>query len=180
MDDETQTVLVVDDEPTLVEIYRHWLGDEYETREATSGEEALEKLDDDVDLVVLDRVMPGITGDEVIDTIQERDLDCKIVMATAVETDADIVSTRSDANLIKPISGDELATTVSRTLDRPEYVDLETEYFDLISGRAMMKLNGEDYDEIGTQIDTLREKLDKRAKKMNDSEFISLMQKTIR
>jgi two-component system response regulator AdeR len=177
MDDETQTVLVVDDEPTLVEIYRHWLGDEYETQSATSGEEALEVLDDDVDLVVLDRVMPGMTGDEVIDTIQERGLDCKIVMATAVESDADIITTKSDANLIKPISGDELATTVSRTLDRPEYVDLETEYFDLISERAMMKLNEKDYDEIGTRIDTLREKLDKRAEKMDDSELTSLIQK---
>jgi two-component system response regulator AdeR len=168
-------VLIVEDESALVEIYTYWLQDEYEVRTATSGEEALEVVDREVDIMVLDRIMPGIRGDEVVDVIQDRGYDCKIVMATAVEPDTNLITSGVDVNLTKPISRDELTATVSRVLERPDYEDLEGEFFDLLSERATLKSNDDDCDKVDSQIDKLQTELDERTETIDDSEFSSMM-----
>lgn len=172
--DTTPTVLIVEDESALVEIYAYWLQDEYEVRTATSGEKAREVVDKEVDIVVLDRLMPGISGDEVIKYIQEEEYDCKIIMATAVESNTDLIVAGADVNLTKPISRNELVTTVSQTLERPDYEELEGELFDLVCERATLKSNGNDYDEVDSRIDELRTELDERTETVDDSEFISM------
>ena len=173
--DATPTVLIVEDESSLVEIYAYWLQDEYEVKTATSGEEALEVIDSEVDLVVLDRLMPGISGDTVIEHIQDRGHDCKIIMATAVEPDANLIIAGADVNLTKPISKNEFITTVAQTLERPDYEDFEREFFDLVSKRAALKSNRENHDEVDSQIDELKTEFDERIETIDDSEFISMM-----
>ena len=60
---ETKKILYVDDDPEIREALRLLLGCEgYETVEATNGEELLRLLDDSVDLVILDVMMPGMNG----------------------------------------------------------------------------------------------------------------------
>ena len=46
-------MLVVDDERDIADLYTTWLGADHEVRTAYSGEEALEKVDEDVDIVEL-------------------------------------------------------------------------------------------------------------------------------
>ncbi len=65
-------ILIVDDEPrnlSLLEGIIHPMG--YETKSASSGFEALEKLDSTIDLVLLDVLMPGMDGFEVLHLIRE-------------------------------------------------------------------------------------------------------------
>lgn len=176
-------VLVVEDESSLVEIYTYWLRDEYEVCSAENGEEALEEVDDEVDLVLLDRLMPDMTGDEVIDVIRDRDLDCMIVMATAVEPDIDVISIGADSYLVKPIGRDELLTTVSRVLDRQEYAELEQELLRLVSKRATLiesrnkrvLRENEEYTRLEERIEELQAQLDKQGDTMHDIEFVSMM-----
>jgi len=54
------SVLVVDDERDVADVYALRLSDEFETRTAYSGGAALTPLDDDVDVVLLDRHMPEV------------------------------------------------------------------------------------------------------------------------
>jgi excisionase family DNA binding protein len=67
-------VLVVDDDPSLRELVRHNLESEgYTVREAASGEEALSAIEDQAPaLVLLDVVMPGIDGWQMLQRMQER------------------------------------------------------------------------------------------------------------
>ena len=67
-------VLVVDDQPPNVRLLEAILAPRgYDVRTASSGEEALAALDgEDVDLVLLDIVMPGMDGYEVCRVIRER------------------------------------------------------------------------------------------------------------
>jgi CheY-like chemotaxis protein len=60
------TVLVVDDEPQLAELYSMQLAEEYEVRTATGGPEALDLVDEEVDVALLDRRMPRMSGDELL------------------------------------------------------------------------------------------------------------------
>ena len=118
MSTENATILAVDDERGLVDIYRTWFGDTYDVRTAFGGREALSAFDDSIDLVVLDRRMPGVSGDEVLETIREADHDCPVVMVTAVEPDEGMVELPFDAYVVKPIDKEELLETVQRTLAR--------------------------------------------------------------
>lgn len=69
-------VLVVDDENMVAQMYRDWLQDAgFRVEVANGGEEALRKIDEDVDVVVLDRRMPLLSGDEVLEVIRSEDME---------------------------------------------------------------------------------------------------------
>ena len=114
-------VLIVDDEERVAETYELRLGADYETETALSGEQALRTIDESFDVVLLDRRMPGLTGDEVLEEIRKRGLDCRVVMLTAVDPDFDITEMEFDDYVIKPVEREQLRTVVARALSISEY-----------------------------------------------------------
>ncbi len=84
----------------------------YDVRRAYEGHEALELLDGEVNIVLLDRRMPGLSGDEVLSELRRRELHSRVVMVTAVKPDFDIIDMGFDDYLVKPVSKDDLFTTV--------------------------------------------------------------------
>jgi DNA-binding response OmpR family regulator len=110
------TVLIVDDERALAEAYRQFLEPDYDVRVANSGEAALEQLDAEPDVVLLDRRMPGMSGDRVLEIMQNRRLDARIAMVTAVDPDFDVIDMGIDDYLVKPIDRATIRETVERLL----------------------------------------------------------------
>ncbi len=137
--DTSSTVLVVDDETNVADLFATWLAMEHDVRTAYSGEEALERVDDDVDVVFLDRQMPGRSGDEVLAQIRERGIDTRVVMVTAVDPDFDIIEKPFDAYLTKPITGEELLETTQAMLELHDYDETLQEYFALASKKATLE-----------------------------------------
>ena len=166
-DAEDPVVLIVEDETDVAETYRLWLDDDYEVRVAADGEAGLSKLDERVDVVLLDRMMPGLSGDEVLDVIRDRGLDCRVAMVTAVEPDFDILELGFDAYLTKPIKSDHLLDTVENLLERSTYDALLQEYYAKVETRATLEstknraelTNSEEYDRLRAEIESLREDL---------------------
>jgi DNA-binding response OmpR family regulator len=136
-------VLLIDDEPDIVATYQEQLSKTYTTRTAYSGEEALDELDETVDVILLDRRMPGMSGDEVLEQIRKQNLDCWVVMVTAVEPGVDIVALEFDEYLIKPVSASQLNDAVERML-----------------AREQLDAHIEQTVEIGSKLATLEAKLD--------------------
>jgi two-component system response regulator AdeR len=171
-DADTPIVLIVEDEPDVAETYRLWLDADYEVRMAQSGDEGLDELDGSVDVVLLDRMMPGLSGDEVLERIRDRGLSCRVAMVTAVEPDFDILEMGFDAYLCKPIKSARLHETVENLLDRSEYDDLLQEYYSLVEKQATLEAakssaeltDNEDYRDVQARTDelegTLSETLD--------------------
>ena len=120
-DGETATVLVVDDEPRVCQAFELWLSESYRVETATDGETALSRLDDDVDVVLLDRHMPGLSGDEVLARIREGDHDPRVAMVTAVDPDFDIVEMPFDHYVSKPVDGSELEAVIEQLLELDQY-----------------------------------------------------------
>ncbi|MFB6073437.1 MAG: response regulator [Haloarculaceae archaeon] len=110
---EDATVLVVDDERHLADLYAEYL-EEYETLTAYGGAEALDRLSPAIDVVVLDRRMPDQSGNEVLAAIGERDLGCRVALVTGTSPDFDVIGLGVDDYLVKPVTRDELRETVDR------------------------------------------------------------------
>lgn len=115
---ENATVLAVDDEHSLLEIYEMWFDDGYAVKTADGGEAALSAFDETVDIVLLDRRMPGMSGDEVLERLRKDGHDCPVVMVTAAEPDEDAVELAFDEYVVKPLDRAELLDTVERALGR--------------------------------------------------------------
>jgi DNA-binding response OmpR family regulator len=130
MGGDSASVLVVEDEDALAELFVNVLSEEYDTSRAANGSEALSKLDEDIDVVVLDRRMPDISGDQTLDEINARGLDCRVAMVTAVDPDFDVIEMGFDDYLTKPVSPDDLRSTVDRLLALDAY---EEKYQELSS-----------------------------------------------
>ena len=114
-------VLVVDDEPDIAESYEMWLREDHDVEVATSGEAALEALDESVDVLLLDRRMPEMSGDEVLRALADRPADPTTVLVTAVDPGFDIVDLEFDTYLTKPVTGSDVVEVVERLTDRTEY-----------------------------------------------------------
>ncbi|PSP15165.1 DNA-binding protein, partial [Halobacteriales archaeon QH_10_67_13] len=91
MSPEPATVLVVDDERDVADAYAAQLEEEFIVMTAYGGQQALDWIDASVDVVLLDRRMPDISGDEVLEKIHGRDLQARVAMVTAVDPDFDII-----------------------------------------------------------------------------------------
>jgi len=97
------TVLAVDDDSDCRQLYRLWLADSYEVRTATDGAAALEALDGSVDVVLLDREMPGTDGETVAAELRSSAEPPSVVMVSGVEPGVDLLDVPVDDYLRKPV-----------------------------------------------------------------------------
>ena len=115
-------VLVVDDEPTVREVVAGYLRrDGHDVSEAGDGTTALELLDaEPPDLVVLDMMLPGVNGLDVLRRVRAVS-DIPVIMLTARAEESDRVSgleLGADDYVVKPFSPRELAARVNGVLRR--------------------------------------------------------------
>lgn len=138
-EDTRPVVLVVDNDPRLVTMHASWLEDECQIERAYDGEEALRKLTDEIDVVLLDRRMPGLSGEEVLDRIRDLRLGCQVIMLSAVEPDFDILEMGFDAYIVKPGAKEELKEVIADVLARNAYDSEVQEYLALSAKRAVLQ-----------------------------------------
>ncbi len=125
MDHVRGSVLVVDDEPTIGEVVSTYLERAgYETRLAADGYEALEAVAQRrPDLIVLDLMLPGIDGLEVMRRVRDRSTAIILLTAKGEESDR-VIGLRlgADDYVVKPFSPAELVARVDAVLRRVDTV----------------------------------------------------------
>ena len=119
--DNQSKVLVVEDNEQLSELYEGWLSETYEVLTAGNAEEALGMFDDTIDVVLLDRRMPGTSGDSVLSEMRAAAADVRIALVTAVEPAEDVVNLGFDEYLCKPVDAETLRDLVARLVRRGEF-----------------------------------------------------------
>jgi CheY-like chemotaxis protein len=119
-DDGAATILVCDDDPSLRELVRAVLGSGYRFVEAADGAEALALAREDrPDLIVLDVMLPGLSGIEVLEALRtDAELEAiPVVVITAwshAEIDAQVAG--ADRFVSKPFDPDDLSIAVKELL----------------------------------------------------------------
>jgi CheY-like chemotaxis protein/anti-sigma regulatory factor (Ser/Thr protein kinase) len=117
-------VLVVDDEPLLLEAVRRVLEEDHDVLTASNGHEALEMLANDVfDLVLCDLMMPGMTGQELFARIEagDRGIARRVVFLTggAVTPGAHkALEEAVNGYIQKPFDPEELRSFVKKQVNR--------------------------------------------------------------
>jgi two-component system response regulator ResD len=116
-------ILVVDDESAIVTVVRERLEREgLAVRVASSGEEALTHIDaDPADLVILDVMLPGIDGFEVLRRLRSAGCTVPVIMLTARDEDMDKIvglEMGADDYIVKPFNPRELSARVRAVLRR--------------------------------------------------------------
>jgi DNA-binding response OmpR family regulator len=172
---EQTRVLVVEDEPELADVYELWLADDYDVQTVYSGEAALQSIADrEVDVVLLDRRMPGLSGDEVAHRVDESGCDPQVVMVTAVSPSPEMAALPIDDYLVKPVKRAQLRSTVETAALLRTYDDRVTELVALIARQRTLEAEAladepetsEELDRLRTRITTLEESIDDTMEKL--------------
>src|SRR5215210_6962650 len=116
-------VLIIDDEEVLQDVLTVLLRKEgHVTHSAYSGEEGLEMLDrEDVDLVLLDMMLPGMHGMQVLKEIRRHHSDVVVVVITAfssIESAIDAMREGAFHYIAKPFKNDEVLLTLRKGLEQ--------------------------------------------------------------
>ncbi|MFB6189440.1 MAG: response regulator [Halapricum sp.] len=179
---DAPTILVVDDEPDVADAYAAQLRERYAVRTAYSGQEALEIIDVSVDVVLLDRRMPGRSGDDVLQRIRELGIDARIAMVTAVDPNFDIIEMPFDDYLTKPVSREDLFETVERLLTCAKYEDRFQQFYSLTNKIATLRANkneaelenSEEFAELHDERERVRQQLDETIAEFDDEGFAAM------
>ncbi|MFO8017094.1 MAG: response regulator [Promethearchaeia archaeon] len=123
---EKNTVLVVDDEVDILNLTQKFLKlADFNTITTSNGKEAmkiLEKRYDEIALVLLDIMMPGLSGYQCLEEIKEHEKyeDIPIILFTVKSFNEDIQKGKklgADGYLTKPFSGKELVKYIEEKLE---------------------------------------------------------------
>jgi len=123
MSPDGATILVVDDEPVVLDTVRDGLvAHEYQVLRAANGDEAIQIArahQGTIALALIDVVMPGTSGPEVAQRLHESRPDLKVLFMSGFSSEVVVVHglTAGDPLLVKPFSLDTLGRKVHEILD---------------------------------------------------------------
>jgi CheY-like chemotaxis protein len=119
---DMKKIMVVDNEPDIVDLTRTVLEiGGYQVIPAYSGEECLNKInEEEVDLILLDIMMPGMSGWDVFNRIKQQNIDIKVAFMSVLEISEKRKQVLLDEGLsdyiMKPFDKDTLLDKVDKML----------------------------------------------------------------
>ena len=116
-------ILIVDDDPGIHELLLAFLSSpEYEITSASDGPQALEQIEAErFDLVLLDLMLPGPDGIDILKHIRERQIESEVIVITAhasMETAIEALQLGAYDYVSKPLQIDAIRSTVKRAVEK--------------------------------------------------------------
>lgn len=175
------TVLVLGETTNLADLYAEWLPSEYRVLAADDCSTALALLDGDFDVAVVDRRSPNGTGDKVLTTICERELESLVAVITTDPPEIGIFDMEFDDYLCAPVTRREVQTTVRSLLAQQEYGDAIKKLYRLVSKKAALETeypapeleSCQRYKALVERIETLNEEISAMTDTFTASQFSS-------
>ncbi|RKD21449.1 DNA-binding response regulator, OmpR family, contains REC and winged-helix (wHTH) domain [Caminicella sporogenes DSM 14501] len=138
MNKEKETILVVDDEQQIVSVVKAYLEkDGYTVYSAFDGKEALNIFENkDIDLIVLDLMLPDISGEEICKKIRIKSKVPILMLTAKVEEDDRVMGLNigADDYMIKPFSPKELVARINAILRRTRQDEVKADIIEINNG----------------------------------------------
>ena len=165
MDKKKPRLLLVDDEEDLREILTFNLaGEGYQVSTAANAEEALKMPLEEYHLLILDVMMPGMSGFKLAEVIRrEKKLTTPIIFLTAKDTENDLLTgfnIGADDYMAKPFSIKELQARVQAVLMRSLQGGLDFEESQIEIGTLLIDLDTKQVFVNGEPIDLTKKELE--------------------
>ncbi|MDP6629918.1 MAG: response regulator transcription factor [Kiritimatiellia bacterium] len=158
MPDKEKILIVEDEEVIMMGLRENLAVAGYEVLEATTGTEGLEKgIKQRPDLILLDLMLPGMSGYEVCRELRDKGMHMPVIMLTARQEDFDKLhgfEMGADDYVTKPFSVEELLARVHANLMRGERRKDQSENFEFgnfildMASRLLKKKNGSKVEDI--------------------------------
>lgn len=177
---DAPSILIVEDNEELATAYGTWVQDDWTVEIANKGEGALDLVDEDTDVVLLDRDLPSLSGEEVLRELRDRGYDCWVAMLTGVEPDFDIIDMPFDKYLQKPVTKETLRSAVEELYARSAYDEQVRELFAIRSKVAELRVEkhpsklekNEEYQQLVARAEELESNLDEQLQKFDGFEGV--------
>jgi DNA-binding response OmpR family regulator len=141
-------ILIVEDEEDILELIKFTL-DEYEVFTFTSTNEVQKFLDEeDIDLIIMDRNLPGIEGSIFIQKLRDKGYNQPVIYLTAKDKEEDILQgfeRGADDYITKPFSLEELKARIKAVLKRTKKEIKIIKYRDIIFNLDTREVKIDDY-----------------------------------
>lgn len=138
-DDDLPRAVLVDDEKEVADAYALRLRGLCAVETVYRGEEALEAVEPgETDIVLLDRHMPGMSGDEVLAELTARDFRGRVIMVTAIDPGFDVLDMPFDDYLCKPVAREDVRRAVRQQCTILGF-EILGEYFGVESTRKVLQ-----------------------------------------
>ncbi|WP_247009487.1 response regulator [Halorientalis litorea] len=161
-DERRASVLIVEDERMVASVLSEYFDESYGVRHARTGEQALEKCSDSTDLVVLDRRLDEMSGDDVATQLRAQYEQLVVLVVSGIAPDDDIATLDIDDYLHKPVEEDGIKARLESLLSRTDMDSAARTYLALRSkqlaltethGEAAQKMQG--YQDCASRIEEL-------------------------
>jgi DNA-binding response OmpR family regulator len=139
-------ILIIEDDPKMRRGLEEMFAQEgYEVLSASNGREGLEKLDEDIDVVLTDLVMPGINGMEVLREVKRKKPLVPVVVITAfatIESAVEAMKSGASDYICKPFKLNEVQITIKRAIEEAKFMkdqEFQQELSAVSLGRSITK-----------------------------------------
>ena len=119
------TILLIDDEEMIIKVGKELLQElGYEVLTARSGQEAIkvyEKITDEIDLVIMDMIMPGMGGGETFDRLKKINPDIRVLLSSGYSINgqaAEILARGCDGFIQKPFNLIQLSDKIKKIITK--------------------------------------------------------------
>lgn len=165
LDAVNPTVLVVDSDRRLTEMYSRWLEERYTVVRAHSDEELDRRCKEEIDVMLFAEGVPGTDPERILAAVRP---ECRTIMLVEERTDFDVLEIGCDELLRKPVVSERLREAVEEQLTRQGESDPQREFGSLGAKQSFLEsihpsetlAANDDYRELCSRLETLEAQLD--------------------
>lgn len=116
---EQKTVLIADDDETVLQTFESWFAayDGWEVQAVTDGGEAVKAFDEDIDVLLLDRMMDELCGHQVLSRYESAGYEFPVIVVSGYNPNSYLHEEDVDLYLRKPLDRNEFLNTVEEIVE---------------------------------------------------------------
>ena len=165
LDAVNPTVLVVDSDRRLTDMYSRWLSDRYAVVRAHSDEELDRQVGEEIDVVLFAEGVPGTDPERILSAVSP---ECRTIMLVEERADFDILEVDCDGLLRKPVVSERLCETIEEQLTRQGESERRREFGALTAKRSFLESiypsetleSNDTFGELCSRLDTIEEQIE--------------------